>query len=333
MRQIYEYHPVIGYRFIPSLRARIPSENGGYLIQVNDAGFRSNRPFAAGRVPGVPRVLVFGDSFTAGDTVPNHERYTDMLESQLGAEVYNFGISSTGTDQQYLAWREFARGIEHDAVVIAVFVENVRRVTARYRPHKDASGRYRIYAKPYYTLERDGLRLHHVPPRLEPLELDEMPPEEQASVDSGGRFLLLRKVVAAVGAKDAMQRLTHYQPVPDYDSADTAGWRLMRAILMQWVRALDKPVVLMPLPLPQQIDEMCDASGYQARFAELAAELGCTLHDPLPHFLSYPKAQRRRLRWEKDIHFTPEGHRALAGSLAPVLAQLLGIRARTEELA
>src|SRR5665647_2786058 len=122
MRQIYEYHPVVGYRFIPNLRARIPHESGGYLVQVNDAGFRSNRPFAAAHVPGMQRVLVFGDSFTAGDAVPNHERYTDLLEARLGAEVYNFGLSSTGTDQQYLAWREYARDIEHDVVVIAVFV-------------------------------------------------------------------------------------------------------------------------------------------------------------------------------------------------------------------
>ena len=205
----------------------------------------------------MPRVLVFGDSFTAGDAVPNHERYTDLLETGLGAEVYNFGLSSTGTDQQYLAWREFARDIEHDVVVIAVFVENVRRVMARYRPHRDASGRERIYAKPYFTLDGEQLQLHHVPPRAEPLELHEMAAgRSRQAVDAGGRFPLLRKVVNAIGAKEAVQRLTHYQPLPDYDSPDTDGWRLMRAILTQWVRALDRPVVLMPLPLPQHIDEV-----------------------------------------------------------------------------
>jgi len=333
MRQIYEYHPIVGYRFIPNLRARIPHESGGYLMQVNDTGFRSNRPFVAARRPGVPRVLVFGDSFTAGDAVPNHERYTDLLESELEAEVYNFGLSSTGTDQQYLAWREFARHIEHDVVVIAVFVENVRRVTAHYRPHRDASGHERIYAKPYYTLERGQLQLHHVPPRAEPFELDEMAPEQQQTVDAGGRFPKLRKVVNAIGAKNAVQRITRYQPLPEYDSPDTTGWRLMRAILTQWVNALDQPVVLMPLPLPQHIDEACDSTGYQARFAELAAELDCTLHDPLPAFLSYAKSHRRRFRWEKDIHFTPEGHSVLARSLGPVLGQLLRSRPQAKEIA
>lgn len=327
MRQLYEYHSVVGYRFVPNLRARIPHEGGGYLMQVNEAGFRSNRPFVKERKQGHQRVLFFGDSFTAGDAVPNHQRYTDLLEARMPAsEVYNFGLPSSGTDQQYLVWREFAQDIECDLVVIAVFVENVRRVVARYRPHQDEAGRERIYAKPYYTLEGDALQLHHVPTPPEPLDAHELSSQESDAVDSGGRFPLLRRVVNALGAKEAVQRLTQYQPVPEYNASDTPGWQLMRAILMQWVRSIDQPVLLMPIPLPQHIDEACDASTYQARFAELAAELGCTLHDPLPDLRRYSPAQRRRFRWEKDIHFTPEGHDVMAQSLAPVIGRLLAGR-------
>lgn len=326
MRQLYEYHPVVGYRYIPNLRVRILHEGGGYLMQVNEQGFRSNHPFAKVRHPGRPRILVFGDSFTAGDAVPNSQRYTDLLAERLGAEVYNFGLSSTGTDQQYLIWREFAQDIEHDLVVIAVFVENVRRVEAQFRPHRDEHGRERIYAKPYYTLEDGALRLHHVPPRREPYDDDELTAEQADAVDNGGRFLVLRKVATALGIKDTLQQLTRYQPLPAYDSPSTPGWQLMRAILSQWIRALEKPVVLVPLPLPQHLDEVCDAVPYQARFAELAADLGCRLHDPLPGLLRIPPAERRRLRWEKDIHFTPAGHDALARSLEPVIRQMLAQR-------
>ena len=64
LRQIFEYHPVIGHRFIPNVKARVPHEGGGYLVQANEAGFRSNRPFLREREPGYRRVLLFGDSFT-----------------------------------------------------------------------------------------------------------------------------------------------------------------------------------------------------------------------------------------------------------------------------
>lgn len=329
MRQLYEYHPVVGYRFIPNLKARIPHEGGGYLVHANGDGFRSNRPFIRALSAGARRVLFFGDSFTAGDAVSNHQRYTDVLEASLSAsldcrvEAYNFGLSSSGTDQQYLAWREYGRDIAHDVLVIAVFVENIRRVMARYRPHRDADGVERLYAKPYFTLEGEQLVLRNVPPRPTPFTLDELPPGEQQAVDLGGRFPLLRKVVNVVGARAVVQRLTRYQPVPAYDTPDQPGWRLMRAILSEWIRAARRPVLLMPLPLPQHLDEACDPRPYQARFAELASELGCTLHDPLPAFLSYSAAERRRFRWERDIHFTPEGHRALADSMAPVLESML----------
>lgn len=327
MRQVYEYHPVIGYRFIPHLKARIAHEGGGYLLKTNEAGFRSERQFPKARTAGVRRVLIFGDSFTAGDAVSNQERYSDLLEHRVAdLETYNFGVSSTGTDQQYLVWREFAQGIEHDAVIIAVFVENVRRIVARYRPHKDASGRERLYAKPYFTLSGTRLQLHQVPPPAEPISFDELPTQDQAAVDTGGRFPALRGLVTALGAREVVQRLTRYQPLPAYDSAGSTDWLLMRAILRQWIAKLDMPVVLMPLPLPQHLDEVCDPGPYQARFAEVAAETGCTLHDPLPALLAYERAQRRAFRWETDIHYTPAGHRAIADSLVPVLERLLASR-------
>lgn len=324
MRQLFEYHPVVGYRFIPNLKARIPHEGGGYLLQANEAGFRSNRPFVKERTTGRRRVLFFGDSFTAGDSVPNHQRYTDLLEARIPAsEVYNFGLSSTGTDQQYLVWREFAQGIECDLVVISVFIENVRRVLSRYWPHYDEAGDQHMYAKPYYTLEREQLQLHHVPPRPNPLDAHELSPELRSVLDNVVRFPLLRKVVIALGIKETIQRLIHYQAVPEYNACDTPGWQLMRAILTQWIRSIDKPVVIMPIPPSQYIDGICDPSSYQARFAELSTELGCTLHDPLPELLQYSPEQRRRFRWEKDSHFTPQGNDALALSLTPVIEKLL----------
>ncbi|WP_181372950.1 SGNH/GDSL hydrolase family protein [Massilia glaciei] len=324
MRQVYEYHPVIGYRFIPNIRARIAHEGGGYLLRANEQGFRSDRPFLQARNQGRRRILFFGDSFTAGDGVSNPQRYTDLLEAQMpDLEVYNFGISSTGTDQQYLAWREYGRDVEHDAIVIAVFVENIRRVAARFRPHRDANGQERLYAKPYYTLDGNKLSLHQVPPPAEPFDLADLPPEDRSAVDTGGRFAALRGIVTALGAREVVQRLTNYQPLPAYNSATTPDWLLMRAILTEWIGAQRRPVVLMPLPLPQHLDQQCDARPYQARFAELAQELGCTLHDPLPALLEYEAPVRRAFRWQQDIHFTPAGHQALADTLAPVLAGIL----------
>jgi carbamoyltransferase len=51
-RQLFEYHPVIGYRYIPGIKARVPYESGGFLIRVNSSGFRCRHEFAAAKPPG-----------------------------------------------------------------------------------------------------------------------------------------------------------------------------------------------------------------------------------------------------------------------------------------
>ena len=326
-RPLFEHHPVMGYRFVPGLRARVPHEGGGYLVRANAAGFRSEHEFTPARPPGTYRVLLFGDSFTAGDGVSNRDRYGDLLERRVpGVQVFNYGLPGSGTDQQYLAWREMAGGIEHDLLVLAVQVENIRRVAARMRTF-EAEGRQVVLAKPYFTLGADGsLALHGVPVPREPLRPDQVSPEDMAHLDRGGDHALVRKMVNKLGVKDVVQTLTRYQPLPAYDRADHPDWRLMRAILSRWVAESAVPVLLIPVPLYQYVEETSSPEGYQQRFRELAADTGALLHDPLPDFHRLPKAERRQLRFGRDIHPTAAWHRVMADSLAPRLESLIAAR-------
>jgi hypothetical protein len=322
-----EYHPVVGYRFVPGVKARVPHEGGGYLLRANAAGFRSEHEFTPARPPGTFRALLFGDSYTAGDGVSNRDRYSDVLERETpGLQLFNYGLPGSGTDMQYLAWREMAAGVEHDLLVLAVQVENIRRVAARMRTYQEGD-REVVLAKPYFTLEDDGsLSLHNVPVPREPLRPDEVPAEEQRHLDRGGDHALVRKVVNRLGVKDVLQTLTRYQPLPMYDRADTPEWRLMRAILARWIAESRVPVLLVPVPLYQYVEETSSPEGYQQRFRELAADTGAMLHDPLPDFHRVGKAERRRLRFERDIHPTPAWHRVMADSLAPRLRSLMAAR-------
>src|SRR5687768_10383686 len=99
-RQLFVPDDAIGYRFVPGLRTRVEHEGGGYLVRTNQAGFRSEREFVPAKQPGTSRILLFGDSFTAGDGVSNPKRYGDQLELIVpDVEVFNFGLSGSGTDQ------------------------------------------------------------------------------------------------------------------------------------------------------------------------------------------------------------------------------------------
>jgi carbamoyltransferase len=326
-RQLFEYHPVFGYRFIPGLRARLDNDESGYLVRVNQAGFRSEREYKFGKRPGTHRVLLFGDSFTAGDGVSNRDRYGDLLEELVpGLEVYNFGLSSSGTDQQYLIFREFARNYDHDAIVIGVLVENIRRNVARYRNTLTGEGSVELLAKPYFILRQDGtLELGHSPVPKGAIDEAVLPPEERGHIDRGGTFPLLRTAINALGSrvKEQVQRMTHYQPLPAYDRPDNPAWLLTKAILGQWAKESRVPVLICPIPLYQYVEEMADPRPYQARFAELATLDKVVVHDPLPDFQRSSLVERRKYRFERNVHLTPMGHRVLAASLAPCIAEVL----------
>ena len=323
-RRLFAYHPKIGYTFIPDLKTRVPHEGGGYLVRTNECGFRCDHPVTKERPKGRYRALLFGDSFTAGDGVSNGNRYGDCLEREIpDLEVLNFGLPGTGTDQQFVAYEEFGAEVSADLLIVAILVENIRRVTARYRVFIDEAGEQRIYAKPYFEIVEGDLVLRGIPVAKTSIDPEQLPQKDSDHVDRGGRFQLLRQAVRGMGLQDISQRLTRYQPVPDYDSDRSLAWQLLALILSMWIARAKIPVLLVPLPLYQFVEETSDPSSYQRRFLELSGRTGCHLHDPLPDLLKYPKDERRGFRFPKDIHLTRAGHAAIAASLSPVVNRLL----------
>ena len=208
-------------------------------------------------------------------------------------------------------------------LVIAVLVENIRRVASYYRYYKNDQGKKLVFAKPFYELVNNELILRQCPPAKEPIEENDLPNSEKKKIDTGGRLILLRKLAVKAGIKDLAQKIIKYQPIPEYNSATNPVWLIMRKILENWIIQHQKPVILMPIPLYQHVEETCDASAYQDRFQELSESTGCILHDPLIDLLKYTPEQRRKFRFERDIHLTPEGHEAIAASVAPVVKKIL----------
>jgi carbamoyltransferase len=296
-------------------------------VRTNNLGFRCEREFVEGKAPGVRRALLFGDSFTAGDGVSNRHRYGDLLEERIDdLEVFNFGLPGSGTDQQYLAYRQFARGLSSDLIIIAVLVENIRRVVSEYRVFSNARGEPVCFAKPYYRLKEGTLILENVPPREAPVPLSTIRGSKRRRVDMGGRFAVVRGVLRRFGLKELAQRLSHYQPVPEYNSRNSMAWRLLSEILKTWITDARVPVLLMPIPLYQHVEGSADPSAYLARFKELAAQSGAVLHDPLRDFCRVSLEERRKFRFETDPHLTPLGHEAIANSLQHAVGSLLGQR-------
>ena len=104
-RNLFEYHPVIGYRYIPGLRARVRHEGGGYLVRANADGFRSDHDFREPKPAGRYRIALFGDSYTAGEGVSNGQRFCDLLEERL-PQLDRIDLYETPGCGAVLSWGE-----------------------------------------------------------------------------------------------------------------------------------------------------------------------------------------------------------------------------------
>ena len=338
-----KYHPRIGQIYMSSAKVRVQGAQGGYLVRTNAAGFRSEREFVDARPDGVYRALLFGDSQTAGDGIANKWRYSDLLDAALpGLEMNNHAISGTATDQQYLAWQEHAH-VQHDLLVIGVYVENILRITRRAVRARDADGDVVFRAKPYYERTPAGLVLRQVPVPKEPWTEASLPATLQPHVYSYGaanvffrnhsrRHAAIVRALAPFGplrraAKQVWTRLRGYQPLPDYDRPDSAGWQLMRAILETWISQSAAPVLLVTLPHDSGLSGLSDPSAYQQRFQELAADTGCLLFDPLPAMRQLSAAARRELWSDAYGHLSAQGHATVARLMKPVIGELMSAAA------
>jgi carbamoyltransferase len=338
-RNLFEYHPVIGYRFIPGLRVRVRHEGGGYLVHTNMAGLRCRHEVTKAKPPGTVRIVVVGDSYTAGDGVSNAFRWTDVLEQRLlasmggkGVQVLNFGLPGSGTDQQLLAFRELGGDLEYDIMLLAPMVENIVRNIDSHRLATSAfSGALVERPKPYFTLEGGKLVQHHVPVPKDTREpsAERAKAANDAPEESGPKGLvrgLLRKVTAKVdekvpGFRAFTQRVRGVTHPQEYDDAQDPGWLLMRAILAEFIADARKDpkrkILLAPWPTFGHIEGGLDPKPYLARFAELAASTEIELLDALPRFLEEPRQVRDRCRFASDEHPTRLGHSVFADALFP----------------
>jgi carbamoyltransferase len=269
---------------------------------------------------------LFGDSFTAGDGVSNGKRYGDILENTIpDLEVYNFGLPATGTDQQYLTYQEFAGGIDHDLMVIAVFLENIRRVISHYRYFKNEKGETALYSKPYFELDQGKLQLKNAPVQKLPIKNTDLPSSDKNSIYRSTSYPIISKFAEKIGVKKFVQKYTRYQPSPEYNRPDHPAWILMKAILENWICNHPKPVLLMVIPQDHYIRGLANPSSYQARFKEIAYLTKCTFFDPLPDLMKYPLEERESFRLQ-DFHYSEKGHMALAKSMKPVVEVILNTK-------
>jgi carbamoyltransferase len=329
-RMLVRYEPDVGHLYVPNQCARVPSPEGGFYVRTNALGFRSDRPYVTARGER-PRILFFGDSFTAGDGVDNGDRFSERVADALGGEAYNFGLSGSGTDQQLLLLEKYGKGMAADLIVLALQVENIDRIQVGNRPAIDRITRRRMQVpKPYFTLQPDGsLALHHVPvPRDRPPEVpgNDATETRHGLVGSAIEFYRTAKGLEDVRrmtrkhlelSRSLALRVSGFDPYPDYAHPHSAGFALLRAIVRRFQAAANGvPVLVVPLPNYYYLLHGLEPK-FQRRIETLAQD-GLTIGDLVTPLMALSREQRRKLLLS-DGHFSVFGHGVVAQHMADAI--------------
>lgn len=148
----------------PNKRYQVLTTDGNLDVRNNSLGFR-DREFSKSKNSKVTRIAVIGDSFIWGfGTTEAENRFTNILEgllkeNGLEAEVYNFGISGFGTDQEYLLYHNIVSSFSPDLIILSYYVN-------------DSLDNVRSFDKPFYSLVNNKLKINKMTPNESPDEED-----------------------------------------------------------------------------------------------------------------------------------------------------------------
>lgn len=121
---------------------------------------------------GTNGVSTYGDSYTEGDEIQDHETWQTYLSSKLQVNVLNYGLNGYGTDQAYLRFKKYHPGLKAEVAVLCLITENINRCLNVYRPFYAAtSGAF--LPKPRFLLE-DGVNVLLPNPLRTPADLDRL---------------------------------------------------------------------------------------------------------------------------------------------------------------
>jgi lysophospholipase L1-like esterase len=156
----WKYDSLLGWAHQPGQEGIFETPQVRTFVRINQKGLR-DREHSYERPNNTKRILVIGDSFAWGYGVEESERFSQLLETSLGVEIINAGVSGYSTDQELLWFRSEGVKYKPDLVVLIFTGNDIG--------HNQQQLVYTIYYKPQFVTEEGQLILKGYPvPRTSP---------------------------------------------------------------------------------------------------------------------------------------------------------------------
>jgi SAM-dependent methyltransferase len=321
-----EHDPLLGYRYIPNLDMMLPRPGGGtYHFQTNSRGIRGSREYPFKKPSGKMRIVLCGDSMSAGQFVSNGQRISEQLERRLPVlEVINLSLEGSGTDQQLLLYENVGLQYEHDLVVLMPFLSNLRRNMVAAREAFDAKTNSKVLrGKPRFELRAGRLELRNVPVPKEYFA----PIGGRDPTDTPDTFVARCKAgLSALPGMWLLKKIVYFfvpwEPFPEFRDPRSAEWQLMEAIMRRFKQSAGgRPIIIVPTFYDNYVRYRMSRR-YLERFQELEEIPGVHVIDLLPHFQKLGGEASRCFQVPHDMHFSAYGHLMVADALEVELNRL-----------
>jgi SAM-dependent methyltransferase len=323
-----EHDALIGYRYVSNINFMLPRPGGGtYHFQTNSQGIRSSREYGFKKPPGTTRIIICGDSMSAGQFVSNDHRMSEQMERRVpGLEVINLSLEGSGTDQQLLLYESIGLKYEHDVVILMPFLSNLRRNMVAARQGFDAKTGARVLrGKPRFELVNGELELRNVPVPKE--VLTPKGGAEAVMTDTPDTFISRQKArLSALPGMSFVKKLAYFlapwEPFPEFCDPKSAEWMLMEAIIRRFKRSAgERPFVIVPTFYDNYVRYRMSRR-YWERFHVLEQIPGIYMLDLLAHLHKLGTDAVRCFQAPDDMHFSTYGHLVVANVLETELDRL-----------
>lgn len=152
--RFWKYDPLLGWAQQPGQVGTFATEQFRTSVRINHAGLR-DRDHTYQRSSDTKRILVLGDSFAWGYGVEEGQRFSQLLETSMGAEVINASVSGYSTDQELLWLRQEGVKYDVDLIILAMSGNDIGDVSRQLVSN--------IYYKPRFVLEAEQIVLSGYP--------------------------------------------------------------------------------------------------------------------------------------------------------------------------
>ena len=128
--RMHRFDPVVGWVKLPDADIRRQTEEFDVRVRTNARGLRGPADWSYERQAETLRILMVGDSFTLGYTVPEVDTIPSQLARDLAArgiqaEVLNGGTEGWSTDQEVLWLATEGRRYDPDVVILQMYENDI----------------------------------------------------------------------------------------------------------------------------------------------------------------------------------------------------------------